>query len=98
MGNVVQRLGLQPRNLFHRDDALGRGHVGEGHLAGNVTYGVDSGYVGSHCVIYLDAGVERRDSQGLESQVFHVGLDPNGHQDLFTLQTLFLPIPGYFYG
>ena len=85
---VVQRLGFQPRDVLHRRDALSRSHVGQGQLSCHVAYCVYPRHVGRHVVVHLNVAALGCDPQGLQSQVFAVGLNADGHQHLVDRQAL----------
>ena len=80
--DVVQRLSFLAGDGLDGGHALGGGYMGEGQLSGYVTDGVDAGNVGSHAVVNGDVAALGGDAHGFEAQVFGVGQNADGHQDL----------------
>ena len=86
---VVDRHGLGVVDRLGGDDAHRLGDVGEHHLAGAVTDGVDARDVGAHVVVDLDrATLGELDPGGLEAVALDARREAEGGQELVGLDDL----------
>ena len=80
--HVVHRLGFHAHDVLHGGDCLGRGYMGQRHLAGDVADGVDARRaIGSQELVNGDACAVNGNARGIQPQLLHVGLYAYGHQE-----------------